>query len=566
MKSLLLLVAILGLGLFFRVYSLSTLPNGLYWDEMDTGYQAFSLLKTGRDYFNNSLPLFPHSFADYRTPVFIYSAIPSVKLFGLSAESVRLPDVIWGMLGILTIYVLANLLFPRRSFRFLKLDINLGYLAALGLALSHWHLLYSRKSVETISLNTTFLVGLSAFLVGLRHPRWLPVSALFFGLATMAYSPGKLFVPLFIAATGLVFIKSLLRLPKKTLFLSAFVYLLFAVPVYFDNFFGTSGTRFRDVSILTDPTVKTEINHEREVSQLSSGIERRVGLSPRLVDKLWFNRPVSLATTFFNNYLSTFSTDFLFIKGDPEPRQSPGKFIIGQLQLVEFIPLILGLFVLSRSSSRWRYSGLILIWIALSPLPAALTREGGTHAARVLILLPALMLTIALGVHWLASRLRPLYWLYLAVYTYSVFFVMGYMFNTWRFESAKPYNWGFRDMVKIAITEAPKYDRVILDFNNEYALMAYLFVTNYDPVSFHKLLPLQTVLAAPGANGVQFGNVYLLYSGSRSWKDIFASQSLRGRSLIITTSDVSEFPKSYITRTVDYPDSSPAFYLIDKSI
>ncbi|KKU58562.1 MAG: hypothetical protein UX80_C0001G0001, partial [Candidatus Amesbacteria bacterium GW2011_GWA2_47_11b] len=169
------------LAALLRLISLGTLPNGLHWDEMDTGYQAYSLLRTGKDYFNNPLPMFPHSFADFRTPVFIYSAVPFVAFLGLSATSVRLIAVTWGLVSIVLIYLLVR-----------------DWLAPLVFALSPWHLQYSRKSVETMSLTATFLLGLVCFQRGLRQPRWLILSALGFGLAMSAYAPGKLFVPLFL--------------------------------------------------------------------------------------------------------------------------------------------------------------------------------------------------------------------------------------------------------------------------------------------------------------------------------------------------------------------------------
>ena len=116
------LASILVLAAVLRFWDIGKLPNGLHWDEQDTGYQAYSLLKTGRDYFGNPLPLFPHSLAEYRTPVFIYSAVPFVNLLGLTLTSVRLPAAIFGTISVLLIYILANLLFEnlkiKRIFRF----------------------------------------------------------------------------------------------------------------------------------------------------------------------------------------------------------------------------------------------------------------------------------------------------------------------------------------------------------------------------------------------------------------------------------------------------------------
>jgi len=112
MKNVLILAGIVILASLLRFYDIDKLPNGLHWDEQDTGYQAYSLLKTGKDYFGNTLPLFPHSFADFRTPVFIYSSVPIVKFFGLTPFSVRVISAVSGILSVILIFYLARELTP----------------------------------------------------------------------------------------------------------------------------------------------------------------------------------------------------------------------------------------------------------------------------------------------------------------------------------------------------------------------------------------------------------------------------------------------------------------------
>src|SRR3989338_9130057 len=100
------LLAVLILASLVRFWDLNKIPNGLHWDEMDTGYQAYSLFKTGRDYYGNILPLFPHSQADYRTPVFIYANVPIAAILDLNAFSVRVWSVILGVISVFLIFVL----------------------------------------------------------------------------------------------------------------------------------------------------------------------------------------------------------------------------------------------------------------------------------------------------------------------------------------------------------------------------------------------------------------------------------------------------------------------------
>ena len=47
--ALIFLIFITLLGAFFRLYKLDKFPPALFGDEVDVGYQAYSILKTGKD-------------------------------------------------------------------------------------------------------------------------------------------------------------------------------------------------------------------------------------------------------------------------------------------------------------------------------------------------------------------------------------------------------------------------------------------------------------------------------------------------------------------------------------
>ncbi len=546
---------ILVAAFFLRFYDLGLLPNGLHWDEQDTGYQALSLFKTGRDYHGVPLPLFPHSFADYRTPVFIYSAVPVVAKLGLTAFSVRLPALIWGLVGVAAMYTLATLIL-RNS--------KLGFISSGLLALSHWHLQYSKKSVETISLSTLFLIGLACFFKGLKKPVWLIWSGLFFGLATAAYSPGKLFVPLILSTLFVIHFTNL-RSHLKHSILGALAFLVIFVPVFADGLWGKSGTRFHDVSVFTDPTLGTTVDFKRLESILSSGIPRTVGLSPRLIDKILINKPEEAVSKIVTNYFTTLGSEYLFIKGDSEPRHSPSQDRIGMLQAIELIPFILGLVVLLTTHNLQLKT--ILFWLLLAPLPSALTRDGGGHAARTFILLPALILILTLGHKFLYQKSKILYTLYLILYTVSTFYIYGYYFTVYRTESAKPFQYGFDWVISKAVAGSASYDKVYVDGNRDTLLMSYLFYHQQDPAAFQKTLPLQDEEIFPGVRALRFGNIYLLAPGSRHWTDITNSQTYTGRNLIISAADQPLLTDQIKTKldTLIYPDTmTPAYYVFTK--
>jgi len=77
---LVILIFVFILAFLLRFYNLDKIPNGLYQDETAIGYNAYSILETGKDEYGKSLPLYFKSFGDQKLPVYIYAAVISVKI------------------------------------------------------------------------------------------------------------------------------------------------------------------------------------------------------------------------------------------------------------------------------------------------------------------------------------------------------------------------------------------------------------------------------------------------------------------------------------------------------
>ena len=114
------LLTIITLAAFLRFYKLGTNPPGLYWDEAVMGYDAYSILKTGKDHHGVTLPLFFESFGDWKLPGYHYLLIPSISIFGLNEFAVRFPSALLGTLTVFLTYFLTK-----------KLLMHSGSLAAI---------------------------------------------------------------------------------------------------------------------------------------------------------------------------------------------------------------------------------------------------------------------------------------------------------------------------------------------------------------------------------------------------------------------------------------------------
>ena len=199
----------LSFGIALRTVALERVPAGFNQDEACNGYDAYSLLHTGRDQHGNLLPVAIQAFNDYRMPLFDYSLVIPVGLFGLRPFSVRFGAALWGIADLLGVAAIACLLVGLRG----------AALAVALLALSPWHLPTSRFGHEAITAAATTSLAAAAFFaaIRLRRGRLLLVSGLMFGLALYSYSITKAFVLPFVVWTAAFYWRELSRFRKHAL-------------------------------------------------------------------------------------------------------------------------------------------------------------------------------------------------------------------------------------------------------------------------------------------------------------------------------------------------------------
>src|SRR3989344_1300457 len=109
------LLVILILAFIVRIVFLDISPPGFNADEAALGYNAYSLITTGKDEWGQTFPLVFKSFSDYKPGLYVYLAIPFVWLLGLNELAVRLPSVLLGSFSIILIYLLAKELFRKET-------------------------------------------------------------------------------------------------------------------------------------------------------------------------------------------------------------------------------------------------------------------------------------------------------------------------------------------------------------------------------------------------------------------------------------------------------------------
>ncbi|MBJ6144799.1 glycosyltransferase family 39 protein [Hymenobacter sp. BT559] len=182
----LLVLAVLGLGIFVRVWHFPSVPPGLNQDEAASAYEAYSLAETGCDKWGNPWPAYFPAWGSGQNVLLAYLTIPLVKVCGLSILSARLAAL--GM-GLLTLPLFYCCLRP--------LGRRAALLGLLLLALAPWHFMLSRWGLESNLLPFWMLLGCACVgqAIYSQQRRWIIPSLLPFALALYAYGTTVVVLP-----------------------------------------------------------------------------------------------------------------------------------------------------------------------------------------------------------------------------------------------------------------------------------------------------------------------------------------------------------------------------------
>ncbi|MFZ5916609.1 MAG: glycosyltransferase family 39 protein [Chloroflexota bacterium] len=246
----LVLLFILLLAAFLRLYHLDTLPAGLWYDEADNGLQVRRMIQdpAWRPVFVPSTNLPAH---------FLYLVLWAFRWLGQTTLALRLVAVLLGLLTVLAAYWCGRELYPGGR--------RLALVLAFFLAVSRWDINWSRIGMHGVSVPLFELLTLGLFLRALRTGclptfAWAGVSL---GLGLSFYTPFRLFpvaLGLFLAIwlvgrlrSGPLLPRLRAALPPLILFTAAALLTIAPVMQFaFDQpdvFWG----RARKMSILNDP-------------------------------------------------------------------------------------------------------------------------------------------------------------------------------------------------------------------------------------------------------------------------------------------------------------------------
>lgn len=525
----LILFLIIALGVLLRFYGLGQYPISLDWDEASLGYNAYSILKTGKDEYGNLLPLQFRSFGDYKPPLYVYLITPFIPFLGLSELAVRLPSALLGSLSIFFVFLLVKDLFINLSKKYCLLITFL-------FAVSPWHIQFSRVAFEANVGLFWFILGTYLFINISKNRYLLFLSATSFVLSVYTYHSLRLVVPLFVLGLSLIYKSALLKNLKITI-LSVILGLLLLTPLFFLIKEGVQA-RFTSVTSITPESLT------KSIEQMEFDIERGDFLG-----KLMHNRRIIYVMSVIKGYLNHWDLSFLFVSGDgPDRHHAPD---MGMLYFIELPFVLIGIFSLVFSKSNPPAGGKVLLWwFIIAPSASALT-TGTPHAVRALLFLPTYQVFTGIGIKKIIDfvKIKPIF--LVVIYTISIYYYLDMYYIHGSIEQAKSWQYGYKQAVYEVAKIKDNYDKIIVSYVYDQPYVYFLFYEKIDPVWYQKNWGEGEIKRSERAWG-KYEFRYLDWGKDKELKN----------TLIVASSEEIPFGEGNTLKEIYFPDGKVAFRIV----
>jgi 4-amino-4-deoxy-L-arabinose transferase-like glycosyltransferase len=550
------LFLIIFLATILRFWQIDKYPAGFNADEASYGYNAYSLILTGRDEHGESWPIHLKSFADYKPAGTAYLAIPFIKLFGLREISVRLPSLLAGVASVLIIFLLVQELFGS-SF--------LSLLTSFFLAISPWHIHFSRGAWES-NLGTTFmLLGVWLFYKGFKNPKYYLLSILNFIFSMYTYHTPRVVIP-FLGLFLIIFFRKqvfknfppkadpsqrLVRLwstpwVEKWVLISGILGIILIFPLVL-SFLGPAGSaRFSGVSVFSDVGPVWQVNRLRgEHPDMTA-----------LPVKILHNRPIVYLLRIGQNWLSHFDGTFLFVMGDGIKRSNSPE--MGELYLFDLVFILAGIYFLIKL--RPKNYLFVFFWLLVAPMAASLTFQS-PNALRAHNMVIPLVIISAYGFYNLLLLIKKKF----SVVVFAVGCLLLAVCISWNFayylhqyfvhypkRYSEAWEYGLKELANYLWPIRNNYDKVYVTEQYDQPYIIFLFYLQYPPEKFQqevKLTPRDKFgfSTVRDLENIHFENI--------NWDDF------RGReeeNLLVCGTDREIPDQARIIKEIDFLNGEPA--------
>lgn len=457
-----LIILILLLASFLRLTQIDSNPKAMYGDSLTLVYDAYSILKTGHDQKGNFMPLF-FELGGSRPGGYVYATVPFVAIFGPVAVAARAVSVLSGIGIVFLLFLLGRMLISEKA----------GLAIAILAAIAPWELNLSRGPFESHFALFLSLLGFYGFLRGLKNPKWFLLFGISLALSIQTYSTFAFTLPLFTIL--------LLLWNKNYKLLKSFnPFLIFSILIIssslllyaYLSFSRGSENRFTIINIFQDPTTRQLVSEKAKSDRSFEAI-------PPALSNTLHTPHIEILALWADNYVRNFFPNFLFIRGDGQPRHNPAE--MGGFFWVYAFFLLLGAAWLFRQNKKLFF--MLLGWSLISPIPTSII--GPPHTLRSSFLLPPLLIVMGVGfLKFLETRkkISTLFGVFLLI-LFSIQFV--YFIDRFYFiapqKNANFWSYSAKRASLLALDNSKNFDYIILSNDIDNMEFAYPVYAKLDP-------------------------------------------------------------------------------------
>lgn len=541
-----LLVAIILLAFVLRFYQLDRIPNGFVPEEVSNGWNAYSILKTGRDEWGKWFPLVFKETGGYKLALNSYLIVPFMAILGPTEFAVRIPTALASVLTVWFTYLLTFQLFKRQK---------IALAASLLVAISPWTVSMGRYGEDVNWGIALFLLGNICFLKSFANKKWLVISAVAFALTFYTYAAYTGFTLLFILGLLIWKRQFFLEIPNwKWGITFLIIPVIFLTPYINEQ---NLTTRFSQTTSTKNIGIVNQINEHRTAC---------LSVYSNLICRTIYNKATARVIELGKNYINHFSSTTYFLTGSKLGLSGmPDNW--GFLYLFEFPLIILGVVTLVK---RKLFSPVIILWLVLSSVPSALVSDG--HIWRMMTLVPMPYILAAVGLVELLI-LIPHYFFRLGIaFVVGAFVLIFWGDYTAYFPYAQSANayFGFRDVYAYLKPLESDYDQIIIaptTLNFEQLYIYYLFYMHPDPSIYQNATDVWRTVGNEG--WVKVTRIAKWYFD----QDPRAVPLIGERILLVTDgtffdhANLDERDTPVLIQMIEYPNHTPAFkiYEVQKS-
>jgi 4-amino-4-deoxy-L-arabinose transferase-like glycosyltransferase len=531
------IILLLAAGL--RLVNLRQSPPGLNQDEAANAWNAYCLLKTGKDQVGVTWPIFyVRALGGNRSTLYVYLLLPFQAIWGLNVCSTRMPAALCGVLTIALVYFVGERLFDRQT----------GLFAAGLLALNPWHLQQSRWGHEASLCALLGLAPLAMILwakilsrndeTHIPKPILAALAGAASGICCYGYQAARVFIPVFLLAATLVTVPAWwdsLKTRKGTLTIAFFI-------IAFSVVFGPLAWRH-----IVDP--------------------EGMGRHAQFTEFVWTesNSLFQMLRDVVARYIRHFGLYFLFIQGDRFNIQSPPY--IGQFHWYMLPLMILGMVTLYRSM-RFSYADrVLLVYLLTYPVADCLcAKPSGMHALRSSPGLCSLVLLAAVGAvnigRWLWKESRTSHVAFAAILAGMVIGLnTRYLYRFYGKYNHLPgiYRAYHSDLVEACHWLRPRFDKFDAIFCTAEGMnMPYivsLVVLDYDPARWFRESRNFTTLGEWDIY-MRYGKMHFDYNGSsnRALRQLRVNGRLDRVALIVRPGQLNLPDEAQVVRVIRRAD------------